>query len=119
MADAGVQGVAGELDAAGLEGRAGGGDILDMQGDRVAVRREVEAELLRDDDGERDRVRLELREVAVRVVDRALQAEGVAIERDGAVEVLGGDRDEVDPGDDLGGGSHTITLDAAPSRPER
>ena len=100
-------------DAALLQRRARRGDVLDVQRDVVGVGRErADAHALGVDDAERDGAGLELGEVALGTVHRALQAERLAVEGDGAFEVPRGDGDEVDAGDDGGVlcGAHGPTL---------
>src|SRR5436190_1337740 len=60
VADARVDGVAVEGDAGRLELRAGGVDVLDLQGDRPVVGREGLAEGVHLHDRQRQRARLEL-----------------------------------------------------------
>ena len=67
VADAGVQGVAGELDAAGLQGGAGLRDVVDVEGERVLrFGAKGKPNFSATTTLKRDGVRLELREVAVR-----------------------------------------------------
>src|SRR4051794_19469594 len=122
VADPGVEDVAAELDAALLEHRARGRDVVDVQREEVRVGLEVaDAHALGVDHVEGDRAGLELREVALGAVDRARQAERLAVEGDCALEVARGDGDEVDAGDDRGGpgGAHGATISGASRRPRR
>jgi len=60
MADAAVHRLALELDAAGLELRSRGLDVLDVQGDRAAARLELAADLRDIDHLDREAAGLEL-----------------------------------------------------------
>ena len=106
VADAGVEGVAGERHAALGERRPRLPDVVDVQRDDVGVGREgPDAHPLGVHDVEGDRAGLELGEVAVGAVGRALEAERLPIEADAALEVAGGNGDEVDAGDHGGSGA--------------
>src|SRR6185503_11810172 len=96
VADAGVHGVGGELDAPALELGARGLDVLDVEGDRVRVERERHPHVLGADYAQGQPARLELGAVAAAVAGRQGQAEHLTVEVHGGVEVGGGDGDEVD-----------------------
>src|SRR5690349_16355525 len=87
-----------------------------MERERVVADLVLHAHLRRVDDAEREVAGLELGEAAVGHVHRARQAEGLAVEADGAVEVLRQLGDEVDAGDEPGGvgRGHGPTLRLAP-----
>src|SRR4051794_31764604 len=99
VADAAVDGVHLELDALGLELRARRLDVVDVERDRQAVVGELDAEGVRLHDRERQGARLVLRGGHVPPALAERQAERLAVERGGALEVLGGDADEVGAGD--------------------
>jgi len=84
--------------APGLERSAGGVDVIDLKGDRCAVRmcfRLTEGAWVHD--CERQRPSLKLRRGHVAPPLDALEVERLAVERDGAVVVAGGDADESTP----------------------
>src|SRR5204862_2253269 len=88
VADAGVDHVASELDAARLELGLGALEVVDVELDRVAVRAEVDAECVRLHDRDREIAGLELSggHVAPPLAER--KAERLAVELRGAVVVL-------------------------------
>jgi len=111
QADAGVQGVGGELDAAALELGPGGHDVLDVEGDRVRVHGERHPHRLRADDAQGEAAGLEFGAVAAAVASCLRQAEHLAVEMHGCREVGRGDRNEVDAGDGGRSCGHDSLLD--------
>src|SRR6185437_7507727 len=106
VADARVERVGAELHAAAFEVHARGGDIVDVQGERVGRAVVLQAHRTGVVDADREGPGLELRVVAVGDPDRAAQPQGVAVEPRGRLQVAGRRTDEVDPSDELPGRSH-------------
>src|SRR6476469_4008493 len=86
VADAAVDRVADELDALRFELGAGGGDIVDVQGDRSSARCELSADLCGVDELDGQAAGLELTAEIVSITRRALQAEDAGVERFGLLE---------------------------------
>jgi hypothetical protein len=88
-----------ELDALPLQLLARLRDVVDVQRDRVRVALELEPERVGLHDRERERAGLELPRRHVPPARRELQAQHVAVEGAGLVEVPRRDADEVGAGD--------------------
>src|SRR5262245_4156959 len=99
-ADAGVERLALELDAARLELGAGGLEVVDAELDRVGVGMKLEPESVRlhDRDGEVAGFELDRRHVPPALSLR--QPQDLAVEVDSRVDVLGRHGDEVGSGDE-------------------
>src|SRR4051794_12738515 len=96
LADAAVDHLADELDAARLELGLGGVEIVDVELERQAVRGEVDPERVNLHQRDRDGPGLELAGGHLAPLLPERQPEGLAIELPGGLPVLGRERDEVD-----------------------
>src|SRR3954454_8161959 len=80
VAYAAVHRLGAELDARGLELRAGGGDVADVQRDRVRGGVELEVELVDREQLQREAAGFELGPALAAVTRGALQAEHISVE---------------------------------------
>ena len=117
VADPGVDGVAQEPHPPLLERRASGGDVLNVQRDRMRARLELATDRRRVQHLQGEGPGLELAARDPPVVDGALEAEHVAVERGGGGVVGHEHGDEVDARDADGRGAHAVAPSAARTSP--
>lgn len=106
MADAGIEGVAFELDAARFQLRLGGLEIVDVELDREIVGAELDVESVHLHQGDRQVPGLELARGHAPPALRELEAQRLAVEPGGPLVVLRRHGDEVGAAYDLGLSCH-------------